>query len=310
MSVPFPPKRSAIRRTRLGVGACVVASPSLAAGDALPESVELPTLTPRAGAVPRELRQLKRASRSEVQALDRLWPLLHRPGPSRCCWALAGRAFWPAVARPRFSGLYQTMRGSGTDRWAEIVRPLGNGWYVIPACVGLGIAGAMFDETSCGTAIGQFGGRASRAYAVGLADALLKCPGRSRPDEPRTIPGGGRLTTQTRSGHAFVSRAVHYRCEDDRRSLPERRPLRLFLAARLVAHERRQPLPFASPSRLVDRLLGLRRRRAHRRPGRPVHVHPSCHARRLRRWDCLRALEGNLCAMQEQFRLSLFLDTS
>lgn len=191
-------------------GACVVASPSLAAGDALPESVELPTLTPESRCCP------SRASRVEAgfcEAKCKLWTdyghFYTGPDLQGLLLGIGGASILANTSLDRdFQGWYQDdARSSGTDRWAEIVRPLGNGWYVIPACVGLGIAGAMFDETSCGTAIGQFGGRASRAYAVGAPPMLFlqSALGSSRPDEP---PHDSRWRpfndANAVSGHAFV----------------------------------------------------------------------------------------------------------
>ena len=107
-----------------------------------------------------------------------------------------------------FQDWYQEeVRSSGTDHAAQFMRPLGDGWYVIPACVGLGIVGAMFNETSEGNTLGEFGGRASRAYAVGAPPMVFfqSALGSSRPDEePYNSRWRPFHDANAVSGHAFV----------------------------------------------------------------------------------------------------------
>jgi len=107
-----------------------------------------------------------------------------------------------------FRDWYQDdMRASGLDKLADVAQPFGDGRIVVPACVALGLAGALHDDTPWGGGSADFGSRTVRAYAVGAPSLLFvqyllggSRPGRS--DEgsywrPLDSPYGA-------SGHAFV----------------------------------------------------------------------------------------------------------
>lgn len=107
-----------------------------------------------------------------------------------------------------FRDWYQAdVRSSGTDRCADFFRPLGEGRYMIPGCVGISVLGALHGDTLWGDCCDEFGARAARAYGVGAPPLLLMQAtlGASRPGEE---PHGSRWRpfedTNGVSGHAFV----------------------------------------------------------------------------------------------------------
>jgi hypothetical protein len=107
-----------------------------------------------------------------------------------------------------FRGRYQAdVRSDGLDDVSAFWRTLGEGQIFIPAYVGVGLVGAMYDDCRLGREMAGFGSRTSRAYAVGVPSMLLMQAGlgASRPgetdDESRWKPFDDNNAV---SGHAYV----------------------------------------------------------------------------------------------------------
>lgn len=116
----------------------------------------------------------------------------------------------------------QDVRCDGLDRLSGFVKPFGDGRYAVPACVGLGVLGAIRDETRWGSGLAEFGGRSGRAFAVGAPTLLLfqYGIGSSRPGQ--SAAGSHWRPFQDvhgAAGHAFIG-AVPFltaaRMSDDR----------------------------------------------------------------------------------------------
>jgi membrane-associated phospholipid phosphatase len=108
-----------------------------------------------------------------------------------------------------FANWYQRdVRSSGTDHAAAIVKPLGEGLYMIPACAAVGIIGKLWPEPPVLGTLGDWGDRTTRAYLVGAPPvlALQFILGASRPDE-KVYGSQWRpfQDTNSVSGHAFIS---------------------------------------------------------------------------------------------------------
>jgi len=125
---------------------------------------------------------------------------------------LAGVGVGAALANTsideHFDNWYQThVRSSGTDDFAKVCKEFGNGQIVIPAFAGLALIGTMYDDTSCGSALGEFGVRVTRGYLVGAPPMLLmqRALGSGRPGE--TSDGSAWrpfADSNGVSGHAFM----------------------------------------------------------------------------------------------------------
>ncbi len=99
------------------------------------------------------------------------------------------------------------MRTTSSDGHAAFWKAFGEGQFVIPAMVCLGLAGGMLDDSPVFSACGTLGDRATRAYLVGGPPVLLMqvLLGASR-------PGAGDYNSHWKpfdasnavSGHAFV----------------------------------------------------------------------------------------------------------
>jgi hypothetical protein len=99
------------------------------------------------------------------------------------------------------------VRSGATNRAADVFRPLGNGYYTIPAYVSFKLLGEYFDDQPGMALLGQFGDRATRALLVGGPPllALQYVTGGGRPsdyaDESYWRPFRG---SHGASGHAFM----------------------------------------------------------------------------------------------------------
>lgn len=107
-----------------------------------------------------------------------------------------------------FRDWYQDdVKSEGDDHFADFWRGFGEGKIFIPAYAGLALAGEIFDHTRCGSVVGEFGWRTTRAYLVGAPPMLFMqyCLGGSRPGESR-FESRWRPFEDTNgvSGHAFV----------------------------------------------------------------------------------------------------------
>jgi hypothetical protein len=107
-----------------------------------------------------------------------------------------------------FDSWYQArVRSSGTDSFAKVCKEFGNGQVTIPAVAGLALIGTLYNDTSCGDAMGEFGTRVMRGYLVGAPPMLLMqyALGSSRPGE--TSDGSAWrpfADANGVSGHAFM----------------------------------------------------------------------------------------------------------
>ena len=73
-----------------------------------------------------------------------------------------------------FDAWYQRdVRSSGTDGLASFWKTLGNGYLVIPAFAGMWLVDEMLADSPVMNTVGTFGGRTTRAYAVGAPFGLL-----------------------------------------------------------------------------------------------------------------------------------------
>ena len=68
-------------------------------------------------------------------------------------------------------------RNVGTNHFADCVRDLGGGWYTVPAFAGMVLLGDAFEEHPFMGAMGDFGDRTLRAYAVGAAPDVVDAGG-------------------------------------------------------------------------------------------------------------------------------------
>ena len=99
------------------------------------------------------------------------------------------------------------VRSNDTNRAADVFRPLGNGYYTIPAYVSAKLLGEYFDDWPGMALLGEFGDRATRALLVGGPPlvALQYLTGGGRPsdieDESYWRPFRG---SHGASGHAFM----------------------------------------------------------------------------------------------------------
>ncbi len=99
------------------------------------------------------------------------------------------------------------VRSAATNRAASFFRPLGNGFYTIPAYVSAKFLGEYFDDQPGMELLGEFGDRATRALLVGGPPllALQYLTGGGRPsnfeDESYWRPFRG---SHGASGHAFI----------------------------------------------------------------------------------------------------------
>ena len=112
-----------------------------------------------------------------------------------CCWptlrrlalGVAGAAVLANTSLDAdFQQWYQQdVRGRTGDALADVFRPLGMGEITISACGAAAIVGAWHDQSPGGSALADFGFRASRAYLVGVPPMIFMqyCLGGSRPDE-------------------------------------------------------------------------------------------------------------------------------
>jgi membrane-associated phospholipid phosphatase len=100
------------------------------------------------------------------------------------------------------------VRGPGTDNFAKIVKPLGDGVYTLPIIVGATLLANMSDRVPLPARTGEWGGRTIRGLAVGAPPFLLLqyVLGSSRPD---VMPFGSRWEPWKDkhgvSGHAYMS---------------------------------------------------------------------------------------------------------
>ena len=101
----------------------------------------------------------------------------------------------------------QHVRSNDTNRAASVFRPLGNGYYTIPAYVSAKFLGEYFDDQPGMALLGEFGDRTTRALLVGAPPLLAV----------QYLTGGGRPSnvednsywrpfhaSNGASGHAFM----------------------------------------------------------------------------------------------------------
>ena len=110
-------------------------------------------------------------------------------------------------ADQQFRNWYQKQAkgNSGVDSFALQVKNLGEYKYMVPAYIGISIAGHLFPDNIYATPVGEFGDRSLRALAVGapMVGVLQYGLGGARP-----YTGGSQWdplkATNSASGHAFV----------------------------------------------------------------------------------------------------------
>jgi hypothetical protein len=101
----------------------------------------------------------------------------------------------------------QHIRSAATNHASDFFRPLGNGYYTIPAYVSAKLLGEYFDDQPGMALLGEFGDRTTRALLVGAPPflALQYLTGGGRPsayaDESYWRPFRG---SHGASGHAFM----------------------------------------------------------------------------------------------------------
>jgi hypothetical protein len=107
-----------------------------------------------------------------------------------------------------FRNWYQDrVRSTSLDETADIVRNFGDGKIMIPACIAIGLTGALFDDTRCGSGMAEFGARMGRAYGVGTPTLLLLQYGlgATRPGRAEDASYWRPFSAQYgASGHAFM----------------------------------------------------------------------------------------------------------
>jgi len=99
------------------------------------------------------------------------------------------------------------VRSHSSDEFADVWKPLGEGQYMVPGLVGVGLAGWLLEDWPVGDVAGHYGWRASRAYLVGTPPAVFLqwALGGSRPGE-KWYESSWRLFADKNavSGHAFI----------------------------------------------------------------------------------------------------------
>ena len=100
----------------------------------------------------------------------------------------------------------QDVRSSATNDVAAFCKVFGDGRIFIPAFAGLALVGSMYDDTPCGSVLGELGSRTTRSYLVGAPPMLVMqlLLGGSRPGE--TTSGSHWKPfddSNAVSGHAF-----------------------------------------------------------------------------------------------------------
>jgi membrane-associated phospholipid phosphatase len=65
------------------------------------------------------------------------------------------------------------VRTKGTDTFVNDIRWLGRGQYMIPAAVGLTVAGTLVGDNWLGDSVGDWGSQTCRAYLIGAPSLLL-----------------------------------------------------------------------------------------------------------------------------------------
>ena len=174
------------------------------------------------------------------------------------------------------------VRSNSTNRAAAFFRPLGNGYYTIPAYVSAKFLGEYFDDQPGMALLGEFGDRATRALLVGapplLAVQYLTGGGRPSAIARRIVlEAVSRLPRRQRPclhGRGALSHLGRH----DRRPAGQVLLLRLLALDRDFADQRQCPLSLAGLARLVDGLPGLRCRQQDRKRKRPVADHAAMHA--------------------------------
>jgi len=107
-----------------------------------------------------------------------------------------------------FRDWYQDdVKSQDTEHLCYVWKSFGDGFYFIPAVVGVAMLGRMYDDTPCGSVVGEFACRTARGYAVGCPPMVFMqyCLGGCRPGESscdsRWKPFDDHNAV---SGHAFV----------------------------------------------------------------------------------------------------------
>lgn len=102
----------------------------------------------------------------------------------------------------------QDVRSPDTDRAAATCKTFGNGGLVIPIFAGMAVAGRLLDDWPVTDMLGEYGGRVTRAYAVG-APPLLLMQSLLGAERPNDNPGHYSYwkpfhSSHGVSGHAFM----------------------------------------------------------------------------------------------------------
>ena len=147
------------------------------------------------------------------------------------------------------------IRSPYTNRAANFVRPLGNGFYTIPVYVSAKLLGEYLDDLPGMGLLGEWGDRTTRALLVGAPPLLAV----------QSDLAGGRPSiylddsywrpfrdSHGASGHAFMGAVPFlYLGRHDRRSMGQVLLLCMFALDRFFANQRQCPLPIAGLARLV-----------------------------------------------------------
>jgi hypothetical protein len=110
----------------------------------------------------------------------------------------------------RFQNWFQNdVRTKGTDRFSNSIAFLGKGQYMIPAAVGLTVAGTLVGDNWLGDTVGDFGSQTCRAYLIGAPSLLLfqYGLGASRPSDGDMVHGSywrPFANSHGASGDAFI----------------------------------------------------------------------------------------------------------
>jgi membrane-associated phospholipid phosphatase len=107
-----------------------------------------------------------------------------------------------------FRDWYQEdVRGGTLNEFAGVAKHFGDGRIALPACVALGLAGALHDETRWGSGLADFSARTGRAIGVGTPTLLLLQFGLGG-DRPGRSEDGSYWRpldhSHGTSGHAFI----------------------------------------------------------------------------------------------------------
>lgn len=107
-----------------------------------------------------------------------------------------------------FQDWYQDdVKSQDTENLCDVWKCFGDGFYFIPAVVGLAVLGRMYDHTPCGSVVGEFACRTTRGYIVGGPPTIFMqyCLGGSRPGETSADSRWKPFDDNNAvSGHAFV----------------------------------------------------------------------------------------------------------